>query len=122
MATELAIVSIVVIGLALLWIVGERIRQDFIRRRFLRERGMTFDELESQSEGSGTLLLDYVYGRSLGLPTPTIWWTPHSPGQPYPCDVVIDKSKFVDAPAESRDISFLRQRFGKIRILESTSL
>lgn len=122
MAIEIAITLGLVGCILIAWLSIERIRQRFILNRLLRERGMTLGDLEEQEPNSGTVLLDHVYGRSIGLPAPTIWWTPHESGQPYPCDIVIQESKLIDAPKSVRNVVTLEERFGQFPILESNCL
>jgi hypothetical protein len=114
----LGLTGCIVIG----WVIVEQIRQRYIVSRFLRERGMTLSELERQEPNSGTVLLDHVYGRSIGLPAPTVWWTPHDTEQPYPCDIVTERSKLIDAPKSVRNVMILKKRFGQFPILESNCL
>jgi len=119
---DTAIVVLIIIGLISAYLAASRLFEQARFRKVIAKRGMTCEALQNTRPEEGTIIVDYVYGRSMGIGMPIIWWTPKLAEQGGWCEDIIDVSRVVDLPAGLRNSSELKARFPDHHIVESNTL
>jgi hypothetical protein len=112
------IVGMIVFGIAVVWTTIHWLGNIVRFRRFAYERGVTTAELEQ----SGTLILDYVYGASIGIGSPIVWYNPPADSTEASTETISDRTKIVLIPIDCRNLQIVQTRFPGVRIIESTTL
>ena len=112
------IIGMIVLGIAVAWATSHWLESSARFRRFTHERGVTLEEIEQ----SGTLIIDYVHGASIGIGSPIIWYNPPADSKEASAEMISDRTRIVLLPAESRNLQTLKTQFPGVRIIESTTL
>jgi len=112
------VVSTVVLIIAAAWATIQRIGTSYRFRQLIRRRGISTNEIDS----SGTLILDFVYGASLGIGSPIVWYNPPLDPTEACSDMITDRTRIVDIEPTTRSFETLRTQFPGVRIIESTTL
>lgn len=112
------IAGTIVFGTAVAWTVSHWLGNSARFRRVAHERGVTLEELDR----SGTLILDYVYGASIGIGSPIVWYNPPTDSKDASGEMISDRTRIVLISAKSRNLQTLKNQFPEFRIVESTTL
>jgi|694.fasta_scaffold05579_3 hypothetical protein len=115
---NLIVVGMIVLCIVVAWTTSHWLGNTVRFRRVARERGVTLAEIEP----SGTLILDYVYGASIGIGSPILWYNPPADSRHGSADMISDRTRIVLISAESRNLQTLKTQFPGVRIIESTTL
>ena len=116
--TSIAMAIAIVLVLLLVTYVGV-VRGD--EHRFAKElhkRGVKPDTIQDYDGEQGFLLFDYVYGGSIGIGSPVVWWCTGSESESLNFYTI----QLVDLPKSRRTLPDVRQLFPGKHIVESTTL
>jgi hypothetical protein len=112
------VTSVVIIGLAVMWLVTSIALR---YRRFAAvgaQRGITIAAIASE-RGRGMLVYDCVYGRSIGLGSPVVWWLDECNESDEVESRELRNAKLVvDIPARFRSVECLTVLAPHVRICE----
>ncbi len=112
------VVSLVVLGIVVAWATIQGRSSHYRFRRFIRERGIRTNEVKT----TGTLILDYVYGASIGIGSPIVWYNPPMDPTEACAEMITDRTRIVFIEPRSRSLESLRTQFPGVKIVESTTL
>ena len=115
---DLLISISIVFAIAVFWLVGAVLLTRFRWKRAVQRRGVGVDEIK---RSQGVLIVDYVYGRSIGLGSTVVWWN-EATEHPKADRQVSFTSRVVDLPRHQRDLASVKRLFPKYTVLESTTL
>lgn len=109
------VVALFVVAVAIVFSAFGNVRRF---RSEVRKRGISPVTISEYDPDQGFLVVDYVYGGSIGVGSPVVWWSP-------PCaqdGIDFYSIQLVDLPKSERTAKSVKDRFpGKI-VVESTAL
>jgi hypothetical protein len=111
---------VAVLGICIGWIFVDQMIRRFRCRRILRSRGIRPEQVKNCQ--SVTLILDHVYGASIGLGAPTVWLNDSISKANDDATLIVDSSKILLVSKTKRNIDALRELFPGARIVESTTI
>lgn len=114
------IIGLIILCIFVAWIVANGLAASSRFRRLCRERGIQPSEILVSD--SGTLILDYVYGASIGIGSPVVWYNPPINPANDSSDIISERSKIVIVSPTKLNLEILRSLFPGVRIIESTTL
>jgi len=119
--TNLVIALAIASCIAAVWVSFEILMRQRRYSKMLRKRGITINEL-TNLRSQGTIVLDYVYGRSIGIGSPVVWFNDMSGIPAESVGGVLETSRLVDIPILGRTLDGLKRYFPGMTILESTTI